>query len=199
MELNKFIRRGLNRGATFSHKVRGMDFKTCRELAELTKFAEFGCEFDKAGRCKNYKSVPPGELVMCCCNSCFYETGYLRTFPTGGWCNGSRDKLKDLKTYARHFSEKTIIVHGNKRQMGFWRPGKGCVLPRAHRSATCLTYTCGQSDKLSDWEKQLFRLINGYIEFPIALNNKMVKYNEGGVVAGMIKWREELNDKHKNK
>jgi hypothetical protein len=200
MQLEKFVMRELNKGAYFGSKMRGMSFKTYRGLAELTKFVDFKCEFDKLGRCKNYKSDPPEKgVTMCCCNACFYETGYLHSFPTGGWRARSEDRLKELKTYARHFSEKISYTHGVEKKMGFWRPGKGCSLPRSYRSPICLTYKCDSDDK--PWEKVLFRLIQGHVEFPVAINDKGHKYNENNIVAAMVRWHKELeeNDKDNSK
>jgi len=38
----------------------------------------------------------------------------------------------DIDLLAKHFEPK----------IGFWRPGKGCILPRENRSITCLTHSC---------------------------------------------------------
>jgi len=199
MELEKFLLMALGKGIQFTTNINGMQRSTYRKLAKLTESLDFGCEFDKFGRCRNYKGAPTDKPVMCCCNGCFNSMGYLQTLPTGGWTSRSEDRLKILKVYARRFSEKTIKDHNvYKMKIGFWRPGKGCVLPRIHRSPTCLTYTCGR-DRISKGANLLLKLINGHVKYPIEIGNKGCKYDEFAVVGALKKWHKELNDKNNDK
>ena len=59
---------------------------------------------------------------MGCCLQCAETHGYL----TGPHAKALEKKYK--------FSKKT----------GYFREGKGCKLPRKHRSLVCLAYLCGE-------------------------------------------------------
>jgi hypothetical protein len=198
MKLEKFALFALEKGVKFTDTIHGTCRSTYHELAKLTESLDFGCKFDKFGRCRNYKTAKTDEPVMCCCNNCFNSLGYLHTLPTGGWSADSEDRLRPLKVYARHFSEKTVKTNNFTRKVGFWRPGKGCVLPRIYRSPTCLTYTCG-FDKLTKGRWLLFKLINGHVKYPIEIGNKGLKYDEFAVVDALKKWHKELDDKNNSK
>lgn len=68
-----------------------------------------------------------------CCGGC---SGYFRNIST----DEEADYLKKLKIKYKF---------NYKKRYGFWRPGKGCVLPRIQRSEVCLKYTCnGLNDAL---------------------------------------------------
>jgi hypothetical protein len=92
-----------------------------RGLKEGTEQVKFECFTDKRKdqRCANGNKSP-----MCCCLDCY--------------------------TYAGHFHEKDLIFAKDipkyealfEPKVGFWRKNKGCALPRALRSHTCLTYYC---------------------------------------------------------
>jgi len=89
--------------------------------SEITLFVDFKCDFDERGLCKLYRKNNPDKAAMCCCNQCRDMSGYI------DWVN-----LRDLKEIRKLWSKRT----------GFWRKGKGCILPRAYRSATCTFYHC---------------------------------------------------------
>jgi hypothetical protein len=153
VELNKFIRLAilerkisLTGGCLYQYNYDSekqetfytlLNWRTYRMLADLTKYVHYGCDFTELG-CKAYRIKSKKELEklreegkkrgrpywreMCCCGGCRGAFGYLHHFPIEG-----------LTTIARCFHYKT----------GFWREGKGCVLPRKYRSYTCLNYACG--------------------------------------------------------
>lgn len=97
--------------------------------AELTSMVDFQCGFSESGVCKKYRlSGKPNKAQterasVCCCSGCRGSIGHMRCLP---------NHLGVLRKIAELFDEKT----------GFWRSGKGCVLPRKHRSLTCLFYRC---------------------------------------------------------
>lgn len=88
--------------------------------AAFTKNLEYDCQFKPNGACRSYPD-PKTRNGMACCGGCMYSLGYLESIPPG-----------TARYYAKLFLKKT----------GFWRPGKGCVLPRKRRSAVCLNYRC---------------------------------------------------------
>jgi len=141
------------------------------QLAEFTKYMEFNCEFDAKGRCWNSVSYKPpttkdinyfkylyskkpkefkrqyrwwsarnrlNTRIMCCCSSCHRTVGWAYYFPKD-------DKI--LRRMARYFNDLT----------GFWRPEKGCVLPRKYRSPTCVTYACRRSEVRPQWLHRFLR------------------------------------------
>jgi hypothetical protein len=99
-------------------------------VMESTQHIDFGCDFDDAGLCRNYRSRrASGQYTLqnqtgsskCCCGSCANTIGYLQHF-----------SFNEIKTYAKLFNEKD----------GFWRAGTGCILPRGLRSQTCVRHHC---------------------------------------------------------
>jgi hypothetical protein len=112
--------------------------------AALAGTMDFGCDFDSDGWCLGERAskekglyppiceVPKGKEYMhrmCCCKCCYESLGYL---------NSNRFLFsEDIPTYEKLF----------KRKIGFWRRGKGCVLPRKLRSKTCQGFVCGKASK----------------------------------------------------
>lgn len=95
------------------------------EVAAKTAKVDFGCDF-KDDNCKYQRvngswSSKPDRVEMCCCANCETKIGYLDAIPVG-----------TARKYLRYWSKKT----------GFWRKGKGCILPRKMRSPTCLLHIC---------------------------------------------------------
>lgn len=103
---------------------RNPEYDALIALRELTERIDFGCNFGliKTHLCHKYeKPNNPKDKAMCCCINCADSFGYLKIIP-----------INQLKYYVRNFNEKT----------GFWREGKGCILPRNRRSNTCVTFAC---------------------------------------------------------
>ena len=90
-----------------------MEFKSTKDFM---KHIDFNCQINKTGGCKEFP-----QSVKCCCHSCYANAGFFRIMVD-----------LDLTKYSRVFSVKT----------GFWREGKGCILPHKLRSTTCLTAHC---------------------------------------------------------
>ena len=90
--------------------------KNFRDLKEFIQYLDFDCQINPKGGCR----VTPNSL-QCCCHNCYHN---------GGFFNIMMDT--DITKYSKHFSIRT----------GFWRKGKGCVLPHKMRSITCLTHHC---------------------------------------------------------
>ena len=96
-------------------------------LAKLTEKINFDCKFNEKGGCKNHS-----KYITCCCSGCSGSVGHFtyRNFDS----HTPKEKIENiLLFYAKNFDE----------QDGFWREGKGCILPREKRSQICLTYNCG--------------------------------------------------------
>lgn len=94
-------------------------------LAEKTAKINFGCDF-KGNTCRAMRDNRRG----CCCESCKSRHGFL-------------EKIRPSA-----FSE---ILSSFDRVWGFWRPGKGCILPRKWQSPTCLFFACLPFMKKKDW------------------------------------------------
>lgn len=126
-----------------------LEWEDYYQLAELTRFFDFGCKFTERG-CrtntytkreynyfiKKYSGAKAAFIrermkwnsritstVMCCCRGCLNNIG---------WSYYLTDNEETLKKMAKYFSDRT----------GYWRPNKGCILPRKYRSRTCLSYAC---------------------------------------------------------
>ena len=98
--------------------------KDFRSLKSLFKYIDFDCQHNENGGCREFSNSK-----MCCCNNCFNKGGYFRVLIGD-----------DLAYYSRKFNVK--------EKTGFWRKGKGCILPHKMRSAICLTYYCHDESRL---------------------------------------------------
>ena len=92
--------------------------KDFHSLKSLFEYVDFDCQHNEDGGCKELS-----ESRMCCCHDCFDRGGFFRVLIGD-----------DITYYSRKFNvrEKT----------GFWRKGKGCILPHKMRSVICLTHFC---------------------------------------------------------
>ena len=102
--------------------------KNYMAMLESTKNIDFECEF---GLNDKY-CFGNARRIACCCSGCKYNKGYLRqmVYHQGIIIVFGTDKA--VKLYNKHFNNET----------GFWREGKGCVLPRKYRSPTCVFHSC---------------------------------------------------------
>lgn len=125
-----------------------------KQLAKATEMVNFKCEFDERGICINrrpyadqlYYKKHPRQLQMCCCSGCYYELGYQRTL--------QKDE-RIINRLARHFDD-------GREKKGYWRPKRGCILPRELRTTTCLSHYCraaSSEGKLSEAENILLTVI----------------------------------------
>lgn len=159
MEVFKFIRKAMR--AQFSpwyiFEITGkrIAWKTWWRYADLTRLVNYRCDFDgescvrqreqeedrKAKKKPRRGAMSPVYTTsMCCCEQCADELGYIRVLPKD---------IEVIKRIARYFSEKT----------GFWREGRGCVLPRRYRSVTCLGFSCKQPEPKGS--SDLVRILRG--------------------------------------
>ena len=106
-----------------------LSWRTWERLANITEHIDYGCVFNKSGRCKNkhfpkLSSIPKVRLVFkrCCCEHC--NDGYLERIPKS--------------------AEKEILSLWSPHS-GFYRKGKGCILPRKWRSEVCLVFWCASN------------------------------------------------------
>jgi len=109
----------------------GLEWSEWYKLAAMTRNIDYGCRFgkqikngvqDKQATCSKQREYNTTD-EMCCCSSCNTKLGYLKFI---------QNDPKVIKRIAGLFQPKT----------GFWRKGKGCILPRKYRSAVCLGYRC---------------------------------------------------------
>ena len=149
MERSEFIERLIACDVSITpyyDAVSGCAWKSHAEYADLTGLIDFECNF-KNGLCKYHadgilriksyrkqkrahKSRSNKDMIQrridrvytCCCFGCYNSVGHLDSV-----------KAFDIDFLAKRF----------KPDIGFWRKGKGCVLPRGKRSITCLGFRCG--------------------------------------------------------
>jgi len=94
------------------------------EVAVLSSLMDFPCDFDEQSTFPDGKCAAKRHSPKCCCINCSFSVGHFGN----KWPND----LYTLKRYAKRFTAKN----------GFWRPDKGCILPRHMRSLTCAFYLC---------------------------------------------------------
>lgn len=124
-----------------------------KKYARLTELIDYKCDFDESGICVERRRHK-GTNEMCCCSGCATTVGWNPVLPKA---------KKDLKILAKFYSRKT----------GYWRSGKGCMLPRDLRSSTCLTHKCGH--KLNECEENLLLALHSK-----AGGNGVPRYYEWG-------------------
>ena len=99
------------------------------KFTKITSNLNFGCNFKTKG--KNICSKG-GEREVCCCGDCGYDIGYLDLVPN------NEETIKEIASLF------------NGKSNGFWRKGKGCILPTKYRSKTCITYRCEKAREHRD-------------------------------------------------
>lgn len=95
------------------------------DIKKKSEEVDYGCDF-KNGMCITQRDLP--QIVTsekCCCDSCAFTEGYL-------------DRGQNV-LLTSHFSTYEELFD---KQNGFWRKGKGCILPRTLRSHICIEHTC---------------------------------------------------------
>lgn len=148
MELGEF-KKTLSKGfCRLSHKTREhWPWKLYKKYARLTALIDYKCRFDGSDLCKRYKTKRirkyTDDTNMCCCYGCARAFGHRSIFPK---------ENEDLRILARHYNKKT----------GYWRKGKGCVLPRELRSVTCLTHKC--TSGMRKIEKELLSALQTFAD-----------------------------------
>jgi len=85
---------------------------------------DFKCDFDAQGLCREERKFR-NPRVGCCCKDCGVSFGFLRAIP---------------KTAQQLYQKRYDPA------LGFWRPDKGCILPRVFRSQTCLHHYCSSKE-----------------------------------------------------
>lgn len=100
--------------------------KNYKSLKLSTAHIEFSCFTSGTGKCRDRIKTGSG---MCCCSECYHNKGYF---------DERCDILfeSDIPTYNSLFDS----------ELGFWRSGVGCMLPRELRSTTCVCYNCESDD-----------------------------------------------------
>jgi hypothetical protein len=142
----------INKSLTKDYYI-NMWMKRIENLKKLTERIDFGCRFDKNGKC-NAKGTNYKHEKQCCCVDCDLRVGYLDVIHE-----------IDVSYYAERYNKKT----------GFWRKGKGCILDRHKRSKTCITYVCGINKELKNELRSMEGCIRDYehlIRKGIAIKNK---------------------------
>lgn len=115
--------------------------KDYRALLSITEYIDFECNFDKNGVCRE-KNPRYERAAACCCNGCVHSNGYNPTHAPLLLTPG------ELPTFKKKWDKHN----------GFWREGKGCILPRQQRSTTCVFYCCLSSGKRESKGTAIYRI-----------------------------------------
>ena len=140
MTYDEFMLKHIKRGRSVANTINGWPYMWFMELASLTEHIDFNCGFNERGICKKFRDYGGKQDAMCCCHSCATQNGYLYILPAN---------CSIQNRYVEMYDDKT----------GYWRKGKGCILPRRMRSQTCLTYSCGMVKSMRKPAYALFDLI----------------------------------------
>jgi hypothetical protein len=172
VELGKFLIAVISTHRNFQikMKIRGWRCSTFTQLAELTSYLNFECNFNEKGLCKARQGEGWGirkKADMCCCRACRFNVGYLYEM--------TASKLM-IEEYARLFNEKT----------GFWRAKTGCILPRKMRSGTCVTYNCDFNIRRPDSHVILIEYLRGKPKGAMIVDGK--KTFESRIVPAFKRW-----------
>ena len=162
MKMKEFIFKAVRDGIEIRSDTFGWDSYVYEKLAKLTKYIDYNCKFKADGSCEGEKSS------MCCCNSCYSSMGHFRFLS---------NNYNSLKAYAKNFVERTI-KDDSIIALGFWRKGKGCILPRGMRSVVCLKHFCNFSREgkiFTKWETCLLNTLSGK-KGNMTINGKRCKY-----------------------
>lgn len=126
------------------------------KLKEATASINYGCGITGDDSCINYKNKP-----ALCCSGCAKSLGFF-------------DGIL--------FSEEQPIVYieNYDPELGFWRPGVGCIIDRKYRSVTCLTHGCYKHKQhiMNIKDIMLLRLIKICVRknnIPIYITNHLCK------------------------
>lgn len=178
--LYEYVRK-MSNNRSMSDTISGWRYFTYMKLAALTSYIKFECNFNEKGLCKtrNHEGSNANEKAsMCCCSGCHNCIGFLYQLP---------QDFKIIEEYASFFNEKT----------GFWRAGSGCILPRSHRSPTCLTYNCDVNTSRSDAENHLLKCLRRREE-NVSIKGKRFSGGQYSFPAAMERWlKEEKTYTHK--
>ena len=173
----------------------GMNWSTYERLAALTKYIDYGCKFTVLG-CKRYRfkskkekdeatarwktdyNGKPHPNSMCCCGGCRYSVGYMNVF-----------NVDSIAKIARYYNDKT----------GFWREGKGCVLPRKYRSYTCLNHSCAGKSAVAKHLMEAMRMSESqlYRHFESVYLNDKHRGMHSWSIAGIIRFFKSGFEKEK--
>jgi hypothetical protein len=162
MTENKFRIEFGRRGGRFSPlSPINTNWKVWYDLLDTTKTLDYGCNFNEQDVCEKHASWYQKSNrkvftrdTMCCCVGCCQALGYL-------------DLLENeaVKNIARYFTET--------KTHGFWRPGKGCILPRKYRSGVCIGFFCGDNSRdkkdmptLTEFERTVLLVLRHHIRIP---------------------------------
>jgi hypothetical protein len=108
-----------------------------RDFKEITSTINYECDFID-GACRQSRGEKWSDkknAERCCCIGCAYANGYHYFMLESDY--------NEAKAY---WDDET----------GFWRKGKGCILPRGLRSETCLGYHC---NVLNPRDQELHNLV----------------------------------------
>jgi len=154
-------------------------------VTDLIEQVDFGCNFEN-GRCNPKRfnlskhNISKNGFSPCCCTGCasnWNSPGYIDQIPV--------NKTEEIMSYF-------------DARKGFWRPGKGCILPRKYRSWTCNTFICGELGReLCDskpWRTIFLLTRNDCEDEPVSdkkLKNILQETRQQLVELGYIKNKEE--------
>lgn len=160
-------------------------WETRYRLATATKFIDYRCDFGVGGRvCRHHE-----KRVQCCCYGC----------GSGRYVLSVVENERVLAYMARLFSStvypkgvdpnKGVVFLDRAIKDGFWRAGRGCVLPRKYRSTICLTHNCLRDKEALNRAEQALLTYLKFID-PDYIQ-KHIRYKVDQIVQG-VKFRSSL-------
>jgi hypothetical protein len=148
MELGDFLVHCVEKSVQIHYTIGDWGWYDYQKLAELTEHINYHCNFKPNGSCRGYNMINNG---ICCCYFCFSSIGHHKELP----CN-----YNQLMAYCKLFEPEKKGKNGKLEALGFWRAGKGCILPRKMRSSICLSYNCRSAEEITPWSRKLLSLLN---------------------------------------
>lgn len=151
MELGDFLVHCSKRFVRIHDTIRGWRWYDYQKLAELTEHVNYHCNFKPNGTCRGSSNRDGNGAGLCCCSGCFSLMGHHKELP----CD-----YNELMSYCELFAAEKKGKSGKLEALGFWRAGKGCILPRKMRSPICLSHSCRTNRETTLWSRRLTGLLN---------------------------------------
>jgi hypothetical protein len=171
MRTDLFTKRYLRCGKTITRKtVLGWGWNDRFRFASLTKYIDYKCKFvSKKEDGIVYTGCTKEKYITCCCGNCYNSVGYLSQLP---------NSYGDIQQIARCFSVPNVngVWVDKIEKLGFWRRGKGCILPREYRSNTCIVHAC---HKLSPVAGELIKILTSEYEKALLFAESKTNINTG--------------------
>jgi len=132
---------------TYGYNIRRCPWFEYEEYAELTSLLDFGCSFKgdacaenglNLQRLKYYKHKR--RTATSAADKEFFSDTITKLYMAASCCLSCRSAVGHFNNV--NGDTLTLLAEKFDAKSGFWRKGRGCLLPRKLRSTTCLTHYC---------------------------------------------------------